>query len=51
MATRTAKRRIVVWGMLVMLAVLTALSGCRKESEPAPTEPNAATAPAADPNA
>jgi uncharacterized lipoprotein YajG len=57
MAIRAAKRRITVWSLLIVLALLTALAGCKKQTEPAApapgsNEPNAATtAPAAEPNA
>jgi len=50
MATRSVKRRITIWGVLTGLLVALMLSGCAKESEPAPepNEPNATMSAPAD---
>ncbi len=44
MAARSAKRRITVWGVLVILLAAVLLSGCGSEDGTEPNEPNAATA-------
>ncbi|MBN1362788.1 MAG: hypothetical protein JW993_19475 [Sedimentisphaerales bacterium] len=53
MAARSVKRKVTVWGILVVLFAGLMLSGCGKNNEPAPqpdNEPNAAMSTPADAN-